>query len=328
VRLLGWAFIILAVLSAACALLLPEYGIDNQLHRGDWQGSFGHKNGLGEAMAMAMIVLWSAKGVLPRVVRIAALPLCAVVMLMSGSRSALLVSIALRLLVPSHCIVRARVTTLVPLAVLSLAAAAAVVFLAVSNSSFLLASLGRDATLTRRTEIWTAVWAAISSHVVLGYGFSGFWAGIHGDSARVAAMLGFVARRAHNGFLDLWLELGIAGLFLFGVGYLQAVGVGVKLLRMSHHRLAAWPLQYLAFLLLYDLVEGLILRQNNLYWAVYAAVVVSAAQAARIGQASMAACPADAGGPLQRHEQQPGYLPRRTAGRVGDVHPGTGRSAA
>jgi O-antigen ligase len=249
-------------------------------------------------------------------------------MLMSGSRSALLVSIALRLLVPSHCIVRARVTTLVPLAVLSLAAAAAVVFLAVSNSSFLLASLGRDATLTRRTEIWTAVWAAISSHVVLGYGFSGFWAGIHGDSARVAAMLGFVARRAHNGFLDLWLELGIAGLFLFGVGYLQAVGVGVKLLRMSHHRLAAWPLQYLAFLLLYDLVEGLILRQNNLYWAVYAAVVVSAAQAVRIGQASMAACPADAGGPLQRHEQQPGYLPRRTAGRVGDVHPGTGRSAA
>ncbi len=70
VRLLGWTFIILAVLSAACALLLPQYGIDNQLHRGDWQGILGQKNLLGKAMAVGMIVLWSAKGVLPRVVRI------------------------------------------------------------------------------------------------------------------------------------------------------------------------------------------------------------------------------------------------------------------
>ncbi len=53
---------------------------------------------------------------------------------------------------------------------------------------------------------------------------------------------------------------------------------------MSHDRLATWPLQYLAFMLLYDLAEGPILRQNNLYWALYVAVVVSAAQAVRRSQ--------------------------------------------
>ena len=325
VRLLGWTFLILAVLSAACALLLPQYGIDNQLHRSNWQGILGQKNLLGKAMAVGAIVLWAAKGVLPRVVRIAGLSLCAVLMLMSGSMAALLVFAPLLLLALGYRALRARLPTLVPLAVVFLAMAAGLVFLAAGNSPLLLASLGRDVTLTRRTEIWSAVWSAISSHMVLGYGFSGFWAGIHGESARVAATLGFVPRHAHNGFLDLWLELGMAGLFLFVAGYLQAVGNGVKLVRMSQDQLATWPLQYLAFLLLYDLVEGPILRQNNLYWALYAAIVVSVAQAARCGQQLKAACPMYL---LEHPEQQPGDLPRRTPGRLGELHPEAGRSAA
>jgi O-antigen ligase len=325
VRLLAWTFLILAVLSAACALLLPQYGIDNQLHQGDWQGILGQKNLLGKAMAIGMIVLWSAKGVLPRVVRVAGLSLCAVVMLMSGSMAALLVSAAVLPLASGYRALRAALTTLVPLALVFLAMGAGLLFLAVGNRPLLLASLGRDVTLTRRTQIWSAVWTAISSHIALGYGFSGFWAGIYGESARVAATLGFVPRHAHNGFLDLWLELGIAGLLLFVAGYLPAMGNAVKLVRMSHDRLAAWPLQYLVFLLLYDMVEGPILRQNNLYWALYAAVVVSAAQAARCRQQLRAACPMHL---LEHPEQQLGDLPRRTPGRLGELHPEAGRSAA
>jgi len=328
VRLLAWTFIILAMLSAACALLLPQYGIDSQLHPGDWQGILGHKSRLGEMMALAILVLWSAKGVLPRAVRIAALPFCAVVMLMSGSRTALLVSLALVLLLPSYRILRARMTTLVPLAIVFLAAGAGVVLLAIRARAHLLASLGREATLTGRTKIWTAVWRAISSHLVLGYGFSGFWAGLHGESARVSAMLGFVARHAHNGFLDLWLELGIAGLALFTAGYFQAAGNGFRLLRVSPDRLACWPLLYLAFLFLCDLVERLVPRQNDIYWAVYVAVVVSAAQAVRKRRQSKAASPVRAGLLLEPLEQQPGHLPRRSPGRLGNLHPQAGRGAA
>jgi O-antigen ligase len=327
-RLLGWTFIILAVFSVACAVLLPQYGIDNQLHRGDWHGILGQKNLLGKAAVVGAIVLWSAKGVLPRVLRIAGLSLWAVLMLMSGSRAAPVVLAALLVLAASYGTMRARMTTLVPLVISFLATGAGLVFLAVRNSSYLLASLGREATLTGRTKIWTAVWTAISSHLVLGYGFGGFWAGLHGESARISVMLGFVARHAHNGFLDLWLELGIMGLLLFTAGYLQAVSNGLRLLRMSPDRLATWPLQYLAFMLLYDLAEGPILRQNNLYWVLYVAVVVSTAQSARIGRQSRAACPAGAGIPLEHLEQQRGHLPRRTPERVGNFHPAAGRGAA
>jgi O-antigen ligase len=296
VRLLAWTFIVLALVSTACALLLPQYGIDSQLHEGDWQGILGQKNLLGKAMAVGMIVLWAARGLLPWPVRIAALLACGVVMLMSGSRAAFAVTIVLALLAPMYRMLRTRMTTLVPLAILFLAAAAGLVFLAVSNSASLLALLGREATLTGRTKIWMAVWSAIWSHPLLGYGFSGFWAGIQGESARISAMLGFVARHAHNGFLDLWLELGIAGLALFTAGYLSAAGDGVRLLRLSRGRVATWPLQYLVFILLYDLAEGPILRQNNLYWALYVAVAVSAAQAVRM--ARQARNPSSAAGSL------------------------------
>lgn len=307
-RLLGWMFIVLAVLSTACALCTPQYGIDNHLHRGDWQGILGQKNLLGKAMAVAIIVMWSAKGLQPRTMRIAARPVCAAVMLMSGSKTALLVCGALLLMALGYRVLRSHPTTLVPLLVVLAASAAGAVFLAADSGSRALAYLGRNATLTRRTEIWSAVWSAISSRMLLGYGFSGFWAGIHGESAQVAGRLGFVARHAHNGFLDLWLELGIAGLLLFVAGYFQAVRNGIRLLRRSCDRHASWPLLYLAFVLLYDLVEGPILRQNNLYWALYVAIVVSASRAAHIKQRSPVASSLYVPALYHRVEQQPGYL--------------------
>jgi exopolysaccharide production protein ExoQ len=325
VRLLAWAVIILAVLCAGCALWFPQYGIDNQLHRGDWQGVLGQKNLLGKAMVVAIVVLWSAKGMLPRAVRFSAMGLCAGVMLMSGSRVALVVLAALALLLPVYPIMRARISSLLPLATLVLAVSAGLMFVLAENSSQLVSVLGREPTLTRRTQIWSAVWAARSSHLALGYGFSSFWSGLHRESARIAAMLGFVPRHAHNGFLDLWLELGLTGLLVFLAGYFQAVRHGWKLLRIRRDRLATWPLQYLAFLLLYDLVEGPILRANSLYWALYVAVVVSTTLAISAGETPELPWATSSPGYL---EPQPDYLSRRIAGPLGNLHPAPGRSAA
>ena len=328
VRLVGWTFVILASLSVACVLWLPHYGLDQELHRGDWQGILGHKNLLGKAMVVA-IILCSTEDVLPWGVRVSALPMCAVALFMSGSRAALLMSIALLLILPAYRLLRTPVTTRVPLGLLMLLAVASLGWLAIDKAPLLLAIVGRNATLTRRTEVWTAVWAAISRHMLLGYGFSGFWAGLHGESTRIAARLGFVARHAHNGFLDLWLELGITGLVLFAAGYLQAARNGIRLQRMSRDRVAFWPLQYLAFMFLYNLAEGPILRQNNLYWALYVAVIVATATAVRMAKTSHAASliygPILPDGSIEQHRD---HLPRRPAGVIGNVHPRAGRGVA
>src|ERR1700721_30572 len=67
--------------------------------------------------------------------------------------------------------------------------------------------LGRDNTLTGRTEVWAAVLPEMERHALLGYGFGSFWT----DARRLL----YDIPTSHNGYLDILLELGALGLALF-----------------------------------------------------------------------------------------------------------------
>ena len=68
-----------------------------------------------------------------------------------------------------------------------------------SNLAGFTSAVGRDATFTGRTEIWAEYLPSVMREPLLGHGFGGFY--------RVPA-------EAHNGYLDVWLGLGLVGLFL------------------------------------------------------------------------------------------------------------------
>ena len=74
--------------------------------------------------------------------------------------------------------------------------------------------LNRNQDLTGRTEIWSMVMDAILEHPWLGYGYHAFWRGADGPSVDVR-LSGWIPPHAHNGFLDLALDFGIAGPLLF-----------------------------------------------------------------------------------------------------------------
>lgn len=65
---------------------------------------------------------------------------------------------------------------------------------------------GRDETLTGRSDIWAYLIPYASRHLLLGYGFGGFWT----DAMRAAT-----SSHAHNGYLDIILNTGLVGLALF-----------------------------------------------------------------------------------------------------------------
>lgn len=75
---------------------------------------------------------------------------------------------------------------------------------------------GRDTTLTGRTEIWEESVLAAGERPLSGYGFGVFW-GVGGggvesnEAARIRARLAVPVANAHNGFLDVTLDLGIPG---------------------------------------------------------------------------------------------------------------------
>lgn len=71
--------------------------------------------------------------------------------------------------------------------------------------------LGRDATLTERTDLWPVL-IKEDINQVFGVGFESFWIGKRLD--RLWDTLGWECNSAHNGYLETYLNLGLLGLFL------------------------------------------------------------------------------------------------------------------
>ena len=69
-------------------------------------------------------------------------------------------------------------------------------------------ALNRDATLTGRSDIWAALVPFALSRPVLGHGYGGFWT----SEMRAIAM-----SNAHNGYLDVILNLGFVGLVFVSI---------------------------------------------------------------------------------------------------------------
>ncbi len=73
------------------------------------------------------------------------------------------------------------------------------------------AGLGRNATLTMRTPLWEEL-LNLQTNPWFGVGYDSFWLG-----ERLDRFVGeYKVNEAHNGYLEIYLELGIAGLFLLG----------------------------------------------------------------------------------------------------------------
>ncbi len=113
-------------------------------------------------------------------------------------------------------------------------------------------SLGRNGTLTGKTDIWKAV-LAMHTNPLLGTGFESFWLG--GRMERVWNMSVQGIEEAHNGYLEVYLNLGWIGvcllIWLIVSGYRRAMRT--YQLDPSTGRLC---LAYLAAALIYNLTEA------------------------------------------------------------------------
>lgn len=281
-KLLASALTLVLGLTVLFVAFLPDYGIANQLpHFGNWKGIYHQKNMLGRIMVLATI----AFAVIPptgvwKVLKSPMVVASAVVLFFSGSATGFVVLAALVLFAPAIQLLRLRGLNAVPLwiaAALLAAGCAAVTFAQVTfaHLSALASLLDRDSTLTGRTALWTVLMAAISQCRWLGYGFGGFWLGMQGESASVLLAVRWDVLFAHNGFLDLILQLGFVGMAVFGIGYLINFRRAVFCLREDPHRGSTWPMLYLLFVILFNFTESTILATNNLFWVLYVSTSAS-----------------------------------------------------
>lgn len=95
------------------------------------------------------------------------------------------------------------------------AAAAVVVGVAVFSST-LLGMLGKSDDLTGRFDIWNRVIELAGQRPVAGWGWVSYWAPWVEPFDGLAVRKGVQYLQAHNAWLDVWLQLGILGLVVFG----------------------------------------------------------------------------------------------------------------
>jgi len=293
--ILRLAMIALALATIALVLFAPALGLDHTPgHASDWQGVFTQKNACGRIMVLATaLILFAPKPSLARPSRLTAIALFAFVLIMSGSRGAWVIEAALLLLwlllaLARRAGQRFRVVLALAAPLASIALGATFTF----RVHDLAPLLGRDPTLTGRTAIWSQVARFIALRPVSGYGYDAFWRGMQGPSFQVAAAVHFVVAHAHNGFLEIALELGSAGLLLFLLSWLRGWAKLWPLWQRGAIDRIAWPLALLILIALYDLDENTLLIYNGLFWILYVAALTSIELAAKPGQSKSAAQPA------------------------------------
>jgi len=266
-------------------------------HSGAWHGVFDQKN------VFAKVVVLAATTILIRtrprrwnlIITIGVVAIASALIGAAQSRTALVVFAAVLLLIPVFRIDRESWKARIRIAIIGVLAAGCILPLTVDLTR-LAGLLGRDATLTGRTAIWAEALASIARRPIWGYGYSAFW-GVSRDAIRIDSFLGFEVPHAHNGYLELTLQLGIVGLALFLVLYATALWRAARYLNFDAGNEAIWPLAYLSLIMLYQVTESTIVVGNTIFWMLCVSTVCSATELARY-QSDASIVEANSGIPL------------------------------
>ena len=274
-RLLGWTCALVVLTSCFMAIFLPQYGVDHHLFPGAWKGAFTHKNSLSRAMVLSALVFYFARPPAGWWVRWLGIAGALCLLVLSKSVTGIVVFAVMILTLPLYRLLRSKLTVAVPVSIVVGLAALGSGFLLYTMLPSLLEALHRDTTLTGRAQLWQAILLSIAKRPWLGYGFNAFWKA-NGESSRVIQQVSWFVQGAHNGFLDLTLDLGILGLSILIAGYVILWHRALRLMRKTTGIVPIWLCTYLAFIFLSNLTESAILVQNNIFWILYASTAVCA----------------------------------------------------
>jgi O-antigen ligase len=169
------------------------------------------------------------------------------------------------------------------LLVFSLVGVAAVVLIAIAGYSYLpslLQAFGRDPTLSGRTEIWGALAGSISKRPLLGYGFYAFWLGMVGESGNVINATHWTFGYAHNGILEIAVQLGLIGVFVFLATLLRAMRDAWFCVRHDLSGRYDWCVAMIVLTVFYNFDEGTVVWPNELLSILYIVACCGLAQGA------------------------------------------------
>ncbi|MEN3951709.1 O-antigen ligase family protein [Iodidimonas sp. SYSU 1G8] len=274
-KLTGIALALVAIISIIGIFTLPmtAYETGDIRKAGWWRGIVGINTMFGRVMALGLLAIWVLRRTAWRfqaydAVLLGIFLLClwkahaatAIVACMAAFISIVIVWEPRRGGMPVY--LRLAVTTMAAIPVLALV---------LTNTGEVLELLGRDATLTNRVYIWQAAFEYGFNSPILGAGYRSFWIE---DYAFQVFFNTFGSENTklgngHNGFLDVWLELGLVGLVLVAALFGQMIYRALSYLAMTKDDAGAFFGGLMVFILVYSIAEKVIFEHSEITWMLF-----------------------------------------------------------
>jgi exopolysaccharide production protein ExoQ len=153
--------------------------------------------------------------------------------------------------------------------ILLIFSSAAILFLLTDFDKHAVESMGRDLTFTGRTELWKNI-LSMHTNVFIGVGFDSFWSGER--LLKLWDLYWWKPNESHNGYLEVYLELGIIGISLL-------LALIVHTYRKIRRKLAdefdygRFQAAFLIAFLLYNVTEAAV-KGINIVWFFFLVIAV------------------------------------------------------
>ena len=214
--------LIVVLVAALTAILLPEIGTQSYRAETAWNGLYTHKTGLGHTAALCSLLclhsLMTGAGRSALTMMYLALSLLVTALSLSAtSYVALAVAVFIYIAAVNRQLSRATINQRKVGVTLGSVFIAFSTIVTVVSIEFVVEILGRDISLSGRTDIWQGVLEMVKEKPMLGYGFFAAW---RSDQLVYVLERTFIwTPSAHNSYIQCLVDLGIVGLVLF-LGFL------------------------------------------------------------------------------------------------------------
>ncbi len=269
--------------SVITAAAWPQFGLDHQQHEGALQGLFIQKNACAEATLFLLTpaLALPAVGRYGQMLRALYIVLCLGIILMTQSRTGWAITLVYFGFAGSLRMLRAfGRRDLLPLSAILFGGAGVIAVAMVSYPLLVLSVMGRSESFSGRLQIWGAIVASVMRRPLGGYGFDAFWSMLTGEATRVFSATGWVVTSAHNGFLNVALELGLVGLALVVLTFVQACRHAMTAFRPGHSGYVDWCIGIVFLTIVYNLDERTLMAPQCLPWILYIVACVGLKKAA------------------------------------------------
>ncbi|WYM02896.1 MAG: O-antigen ligase family protein [Gloeotrichia echinulata CP02] len=284
-RLLSWSIIVSSILSILVCILIPSFGIEFTEAGAVWKGIFFHKQLLGRTMALgcSLFIVQIFNKDKKRWLNLSLVIIPLALILLSNSKSSLILVLLSIGILSIYNIAKQQSLVRVVISLTMILFSASIAYIIIDNLEFILVDfLGKGLELNGRVPIWTLALEKIKERYWLGYGYSAFWQSDAGAYVINNTWLGrqegsasITAWNAHNGYIEMLVQLGIIGLGLTIIHMLYLIIKTTKLLILTLTIESLWMLEFLGFIIINNISGTMTFLSPNIFWVIHVAVSIS-----------------------------------------------------